>query len=151
MDRNEVYEACKVHIRPLNPERESGYIKTLLPKDAIDAIIDCAVQEANELMWKQLNDLAERYEAIQKGGDAGMSKLEIAKKIIKEQYNEADCGIYNSRNMAGDKMYTIYDDGELQIDVCYRYSYFEVFGLSCAEFRELKLFYNGLTKNEVQG
>ena len=56
MGRNEVYEACKVHIRPIDPERESGYTKTLLPQDAIDAIIDCAVQEANELVWKQLND-----------------------------------------------------------------------------------------------
>lgn len=67
MDRNEVYEACKVYIRPIDPERESGYTKTLLPQDAIDAIIDCAVQEANELVWKQLNDLAERCMAVQEG------------------------------------------------------------------------------------
>ena len=79
-----------------------------------------------------------------------MSKLEIAKEIIKERYNDADCGIYNSRNIAGDQMYTIYDDGELQIDICYYYAYFEVFGLSCEEFGELELFYNGLAKNEVQ-
>lgn len=67
MGRNEVYEACKVYIRPKDPMRESGYIKTLLSQDAIDAIINCAVQEANELMWKQLNDLAVRCEAIRKG------------------------------------------------------------------------------------
>lgn len=79
-----------------------------------------------------------------------MSKLKIAKEIIKEQYNEADCGIYNSRNIVGDRMHTIYDDGELQIDICYCYAYFEVFGLSYAEFKELELFYNDLIKNEVQ-
>jgi uncharacterized sporulation protein YeaH/YhbH (DUF444 family) len=73
-----------------------------------------------------------------------MSKLKIAKEIIKERYNEADCGVYNSRNIVGDQMCTIYDVGELQIDICYYYSYFEVFGLSCAEFRELELFYNSL-------
>ena len=67
MDRNEVYEACKVYIRSHDPMLESGYTKTLLPKEAVDAIIDCAVQEANELVWKQLNDLAERCEAIRKG------------------------------------------------------------------------------------
>ena len=67
MDRNEVYEACKVYIRSQDPMRESGYAKTLLPKEAVDAIIDCAVQEANELVWKQLNDLAERCMAIQDG------------------------------------------------------------------------------------
>lgn len=67
MGRNEVYEACKVYISSKDPMRESGYTKTLLSQDAIDAIIDCAVQEANELVWKQLNDLAVRCEAIRKG------------------------------------------------------------------------------------
>lgn len=67
MSRNEVYEACKVYIRSKDPMRESGWAKTLLPEEAVDAIIDCAVQEANELMWKQLNDLAERCEAIRRG------------------------------------------------------------------------------------
>lgn len=79
-----------------------------------------------------------------------MSKLETAKEIIKVLYKFGDCGIFNSRNIVGDPMDTIYDDGELQIDICYPYSYFEVFGLSCAEFVELVLFYNGLIENEVQ-
>lgn len=73
-----------------------------------------------------------------------MSKLETAKEIIKVLYKYGDCGIFNSRNIVGDQMDTIYDDGELQIDICYYYSYFEVFGLSCEEFRELELFYNDL-------
>ena len=67
MSRNEVYETCKVYIPSRDPMRESGYTKTLLTQEAIDAIIDCAVQEANELVWKQLNDLAVRCEAIRKG------------------------------------------------------------------------------------
>lgn len=58
MDRNEVYEACKVYIRSKDPMRESGYTKTLLSQDAIDAIIDCAVQEAVKEMWHQLDDMA---------------------------------------------------------------------------------------------
>lgn len=45
MDRNEVYEACR------------GYIWS---KDAIDAIIDCAVQEAVKEMWHQLDDMADK-------------------------------------------------------------------------------------------
>ena len=60
MDRNEVYEACKVHIHPIDPERESGYTKTLLPQNVIDAIIDCAVQEAVKEMWHQLDDMADK-------------------------------------------------------------------------------------------
>ena len=76
-----------------------------------------------------------------------MTKLDIAKKIIKEYYTKADCGIYNSRNVVGDPMTNIYNDGELCIDICYYYSYFEVFGLSDTEFQELKFFYTDLGNN----
>ena len=78
-----------------------------------------------------------------------MSKLDIAKDIIKEFYFLADCGIYDTRNIVGDRMTTIYGDNELTIDICYDYSYFEVFGLSKTDFNELKKFYNALDKEEV--
>lgn len=35
--------------------------------DLVDVIMDCAVKESNELIWKQLNDLAEKCEAIRNG------------------------------------------------------------------------------------
>ena len=73
-----------------------------------------------------------------------MNKLDTAKEIIKKYYSQADCGIYDCRNFVGDPMTNIYDDGELCIDICYRYSYFEVFGLSDTEFNELSAFYDGL-------
>lgn len=60
MDRNEVYEACKIYISSRDPMRESGYTKTLLHKEAVDAIIDCAVQEAVKEMWHQLDDMADK-------------------------------------------------------------------------------------------
>lgn len=69
-----------------------------------------------------------------------MTKLEKAKEIIKENY--VPCGIFCSRNIAGDPMNTIYDDGELQIDICYYYEYFEVFGLSDDEFTVLEKYYD---------
>jgi len=78
-----------------------------------------------------------------------MSKLDIAKDIIKEFYFLADCGIYNTRNIVGDRMTTIYEDNGLTIDICYDYSYFEVFGLSKADFNELEKFYNTLDKEGV--
>ena len=71
-------------------------------------------------------------------------KLDIAKRIIKEYYDEACCGIYASRNIVGDPMNRIYDDGELFIDICYSWSSFEVFGLSNDDFTELQKFYNSL-------
>ena len=73
-----------------------------------------------------------------------MTKLDIAKKIIKEHYKEADCGLYDTRNIVGDWMTTIYEDDGLTIDICYNYSYFEVFGLSNKDFEELLTFYSGL-------
>ena len=73
-----------------------------------------------------------------------MNKLEKAKEIIKEHYEQADCGLYDNRNTMGDPMTTIYDEDELTIDICYYYAYFEVFGLSDEEFEELEVFYNSL-------
>lgn len=73
-----------------------------------------------------------------------MSKLEIAKKIIKENFESADCGLYDTRNIVGDPMVTLYSDDGLIIDICYRYAYFEVFGLSSDEFDELGKFYVSL-------
>lgn len=74
-----------------------------------------------------------------------MNKLEKAKEIIKEYYEEGRCGIFNSRNTLGDPMINIYDGGNFTIDICYRYSYFEVFGLSNREFAKLVKYYNKLS------
>lgn len=76
-----------------------------------------------------------------------MEKLEIAKKVIKENYENANCGIFDSRNTVGDSMTTIFDENGLTIDVCYGWAYFEVFGLSAEEFKELSAYYNELCKN----
>ena len=70
-----------------------------------------------------------------------MSKLEIAKKIIERYYKYAYCGLFNSRNTVGDKMYTIYSEDGLTIDICYDYAYFEVCGLDNDEFEELCDYY----------
>jgi hypothetical protein len=74
------------------------------------------------------------------------TKLEIAKEVIKENYEDGDCGLYNCRNLAGDEMETLYSDPTLTIDICYGWAYFEVFGLSDEEFKELGSFYQGLSK-----
>ena len=74
-----------------------------------------------------------------------MTKLEKAKEIIKEHFKDANCGIYDSRNWVGDWMTNIYNDNGLAIDICYGYSYFEVFGLSKRDFIELEKYYDSLT------
>lgn len=72
--------------------------------------------------------------------------IEAAKKVIKENYIFADCGLFDCRNIVGDPMTTIYSENGLTIDICYKYSYFEVFGLDDDEFEELNKFYNELDK-----
>lgn len=70
-----------------------------------------------------------------------MDKLEIAKRIIKENIEDARCGIFSTRNIAGDSMETLYDSDNLIIDICYGWAYFEVFGLTDSEFVELEKYY----------
>lgn len=78
-----------------------------------------------------------------------MSNLEKAKEIIKAHYSDAECGIFNSRNIVGDVMNTIYEGDGLTIDICYGWQYFEVFGLSGEEFEELEEHYCSLGESEV--
>ena len=66
------------------------------------------------------------------------------KELIKKNYKYADCGIYNTRNTTGDTMQLLYQNGDIRLEMCYYYSYFEVFGLSEEEFKLLKRFYNSL-------
>ena len=73
-----------------------------------------------------------------------MTKLERAKEVIKQNYEDADCGIFFTRNLIGDPMETIYEDKEITIDICYSYSYFEVFGLNDEEEMELAKYYDSL-------
>ena len=77
-----------------------------------------------------------------------MTKLERAKEVIKENYDDARCGIFDTRNTVGDRMTTIYKEDGLTIDICYFWEYFEVFGLTDDDFEELEFFYNRL-RNEV--
>lgn len=73
-----------------------------------------------------------------------MSNLERAKAIIKRNWKDADCGIFDCRNWIGDLMEMLYEDDELRIDICRHYSYFEVLGLSQEEFEELEKYYHEL-------
>lgn len=80
----------------------------------------------------------------------GTDKLGQAKLIIEQYYSLADYGIFFCRNMVGDPMYTIYEDEDLTIDICYEYSYFEVFGLTVDEEIELEDYYYSLG-NKLKG
>lgn len=68
-------------------------------------------------------------------------EMSEVKKIIKEHYNEARCGLFFCKNMTGDIMDTIYCKNGIRIDICYRDEYFEVFGLDLPQQLELEKFY----------
>lgn len=103
-----------------------------------------------------LNEFADNIEQIEKkyakvqeeSKDKGKNNLEKAKEIVNTYYSSAAYGIFNSRNIVGDVMDTIYEGEGLVIDVCYGYSYFEVFGLSDVEFEELERYYDSLSRKE---
>lgn len=73
-----------------------------------------------------------------------MTVLEKVKEVIREYYEYADCGIFNTKNIVGDTMTTVYEEMGVVVDVCYGYAYFEVFGLNDEEFEELENYYDSL-------
>lgn len=76
----------------------------------------------------------------------GLERLERAKKVIDEHFNEAVCGLFFTRNWAGDCMETVYTDDEITIDICHGYGYFEVFGLTEIEEEALLKYYKAKTR-----
>ena len=73
--------------------------------------------------------------------EIGMKRLERAKNVIDEYLREARCGLFFTRNLVGDYMQTVYEDEEITIEICRGYEYFEVFGLTEIEEKELKKYY----------
>lgn len=76
----------------------------------------------------------------------GSIKLEMAKKVVGDHIGLAPHGIYDSRNIAGDHMCNLFCEDDLSVDVCREWEYFEVLGLTDAEFEELREHYGKLLK-----
>lgn len=70
--------------------------------------------------------------------------VEKVKEVIENNIEDALCGIFDCRNIVGDPMETIYDEGGVIIDICRNWEYFEVFGLTNKEFAEIESFYEDL-------
>lgn len=88
----------------------------------------------------------EKAEAQQENREYKTNKLDRAKDIIKDNYKSARCGIYDCKNNAGGAMYVLYYDDDIEIDICYHYEYFEVFGLTDDEFKDLEKYYDKLVE-----
>ena len=70
--------------------------------------------------------------------------VEKVKEIIKNNIKDASSGIFDCRNIVGDPMETIYDEGGVRVELCRKQEYFEVFGLSNEEFSEVESFYEDI-------
>lgn len=51
--------------------------------------------------------------------------------------------IFNTKNVVGDKMETIYNDGTVKIDFCSHWGYIEIFGLSGRDYEYIYFLHDG--------
>lgn len=56
--------------------------------------------------------------------------------------------MFNTKNVVGDDMKTIYDDGTVKIEYCEHWGYIEIFGLSEKDYEEIYLLHNGSAVSE---
>lgn len=77
-----------------------------------------------------------------------MNRIEEFKKvkqIIKNLYPQARLGIFNTHNWCGDLTINIFSGEYFDVDICYQYEYFEVFGTTDKEWDALERLYEALT------
>ena len=77
-----------------------------------------------------------------------ISRIDKVKDIIRDNYINARHGLFFVLNWVGDPMSTLWKGDGVTIDICYNEEYFEVFGLTEEEEKELLAFYKSL-KEEI--
>ena len=68
-------------------------------------------------------------------------ELKKVKEIIKETIDDYSCGIFSTRNIAGDYMETLFDGEYFTLDACFNWAYYELFGTTEEEFKEVSDYY----------
>lgn len=74
-----------------------------------------------------------------------IKEFKKVKQIIKNLYLQASCGIFKTRNWCGDLTVNIFSGKYFDVDICYQWEYFEVFGTTDEEWDELERLYEELT------
>lgn len=75
------------------------------------------------------------------------NRLADAMGVILANVDKARHGIFFSRNVGGDSMHNIYAEDGIAIDICEDWEYFEVFGLTVDEQRDIEKFYCALVNS----
>ena len=73
-------------------------------------------------------------------------EFEEVKKVLKENIEEARCGLFFSKNDVGDPMTNLYIGKNFTVEVCWKWYYYEVFGCDIKEERELINYYEKITR-----
>ena len=68
-------------------------------------------------------------------------ELKKVKQIIKQNIEDYDCGIFDTKNVAGDNMHNIFTGKYFTLDGCHYWSYYELFGTTEEEFKEIEVYY----------
>ena len=64
-----------------------------------------------------------------------MNKLSKLKIFL--QNNFPNIQAFNTRNLVGDPIITVYDEDGITVDYCQKYDYIEIFGLTQSQFESL--------------
>lgn len=77
-----------------------------------------------------------------------MDKIYELKKFLQEEFPNEQA--FNTRNIVGDSMETVYEKNGITVDYCYYYDYIEIFGLTDEEFEDLIDNYGHLKTFDVE-
>ena len=64
-----------------------------------------------------------------------MNKIKKLKRFLNNNYPHIQA--FNTRNLVGDSMKTVYDDDGIIVDYCEYWGYIEIFGLTEKQFDDL--------------
>lgn len=105
-------------------------------KDYLDDVLNyISREEYSDNM--EIQEIIDKYEDIEdEEGDIEMNKIERLKNWLVENGYKG-MKTFNTRNIVGDEMETIYSEDGIFVDICYYWNYLEIFGLTKEEYQEL--------------
>ena len=91
-----------------------------------------------------LRDIKNAPSAALLQDDVVMERLDFVKKVVETHIDDALHGLFFTRNFVGDRMVHLDRRFGIDIEICYEYEYFEIFGLTDHEQKIIESFYYGL-------
>ena len=108
--------------------------------------IEYYIQSLEQQVKKQQQVIDKAIEELENNVTTREEEDQVVKNLIKQFYDQANGGLFDTKNTTGDPMDNLYDGRFFRLDICYNMMYFEVFGTTIKEFRALEKFYNKLEK-----